>query len=62
MFKPLALVIWIMLGTALAGTAVLVVILDPSLYNQGMKMIPVAAIAGFIIAFPLSYMVSKRLN
>ena len=57
----LALVIWLMLGTVLAGTAVLVIVSDASLYNQGMKMIPLAAVAGFIIAVPLSFMVSKRL-
>ncbi|MFZ0570021.1 MAG: hypothetical protein WAM63_06005 [Rhodomicrobium sp.] len=58
----LALVIWLMLGTTLAGIAVLVVVSDPSLLNQGMKMIPIAAIAGFIIALPLSFMVSKRIS
>lgn len=58
----LALVIWLMLGTMLAGIAVLVVVSDPSLLNQGMKMIPIAAIAGFIIALPLSIMVSKRIS
>jgi len=61
MFK-LALVIWVMLGTTLAGTAVLVVVSDPNLLNQGAKMIPLAAIAGFIIAMPLSYLVSKRIS
>ncbi|MGO9807599.1 MAG: hypothetical protein ACLPKH_12915 [Rhodomicrobium sp.] len=58
----LALVIWLMLGTTLAGIAILVVVSDPSLLNQGMKMIPIAAIAGFIIALPLSIMVSKRIS
>jgi putative flippase GtrA len=61
MFK-LALVIWVMLGTALAGTAVLVVVSDPSLLNEGSKTIPLAAIAGFILAMPLSYLVSKRIS
>ncbi len=58
----LALVIWLMLGTTLAGIAVLVVVSDTSLFDQGMKMIPLAAVAGFIVAFPLSVMVSKRLS
>lgn len=61
MFK-LALVIWLMLGTVLAGIAVLVVVSEPSLFNQGMKMIPLAGIVGFIVALPLSYMVSKRIS
>jgi hypothetical protein len=62
MFKLLALLIWVVLGTVLAATAVLVVIMDPNLYNHGMKMIPIAAVAGFIIAFPLSYIVSEHLS
>ncbi len=61
MFR-LALVIWLMLGTTLAGIAVLVVVSDASLFNQGMKMIPLAAVGGFIVALPLSFMVSKRLS
>lgn len=61
MFK-LTLVIWLMLGTVLAGIAVLVVVSEPSLYNLGMKTIPLAAIVGFVIAWPLSYMVSKRIS
>ncbi len=58
----LALVIWLMLGTMLAGIAVLVVVSDTSLLDQGMKMIPLAAVGGFLIALPLSFMVSKRLS
>jgi hypothetical protein len=58
----LALVIWLMLGTTLAGIAVLVVVSNTSLFDQGMKMIPIAAVAGFIIALPLSLMVSKRIS
>ena len=61
MFR-LALLIWVMLGTTLAGIAVLAIVVSPDLYNQGMKLIPVAAIAGFVVAIPLSFMVSKRLT
>ncbi len=61
MFK-LAVVIWMMLGTALAGCAILVVLLDSSLANQAFKLIPLAGIVGFIVAMPLSYLVSKQLS
>jgi hypothetical protein len=61
MFK-LALLIWVVLGTTLAGMAVVVVVSDASLYNQGMKLIPVAAIAGFLVAIPLSFVVAKRIS
>ncbi|MGO9546112.1 MAG: hypothetical protein ACLPPF_15130 [Rhodomicrobium sp.] len=57
----LKLVIWLMLGTVIAGVAVLVVVSDPHLYSQGMKMIPLAAVAGFLVALPISFIVSKRL-
>ena len=61
MFR-LALLIWVVLGTTIAGVAVLVVVSDASLSMQGMKLIPVAAIAGFVVAIPLSFFVSKRLT
>lgn len=60
MFR-LALLIWIVLGTTLAGVGVTVVVSDASLYDQGMKLIPIAAIAGFVIAIPLSFMISKKI-
>ncbi len=60
MFR-LALLIWIVLGTTLAGVGVTVVVSDASLYDQGMKLIPIAAIAGFVIAIPLSFMISKKM-
>ena len=61
MFK-LALLIWVVLGTTLAGMAVVVVVSDASLFDQGMKLIPIAAIAGFVLAIPLSFMVTKRIS
>jgi hypothetical protein len=61
MFR-LALLIWVVLGTTLAGMAIVVVVSDASLYNQGMKLIPIAAIAGFVVAIPLSFMISKRIS
>ena len=61
MFR-LALLIWVVLGTTLAGMAIVVVVSDASLYNQGMKLIPIAAIVGFVVAIPLSFMISKRIS
>jgi hypothetical protein len=61
MFR-LALLIWLVLGTTLAGVGVVVVVSDASLAAQAMKLIPIAAIAGFIVAIPLSFMVSKRIS
>ena len=61
MFK-LALLIWVVLGTTLAGMAVVVVVSDASLSVQAMKLIPIAAIAGFVVAIPLSFMIGKRIS
>jgi hypothetical protein len=61
MFR-LALLIWVVLGTVLAGAGVVVVVSNPDLYNQGMKLIPIAAIAGFVIAIPLSFMIGKKIS
>ncbi len=61
MFK-LALLIWLVLGTTLAGIAVLVVVSDASLSAQAMKLIPLAAIAGFVVAIPLSFLVGKKIS
>jgi hypothetical protein len=61
MFR-LALLIWVVLGTTLAGVGVTIVVSNPDLYNQGMKLIPIAAIAGFVIAIPLSFMIGKKIS
>lgn len=57
----LASMIFTMLGTTLAGIAVLVVLTVPSLAEQGMKMIPIAAAIGAAIGLPLSFIVAKRI-
>lgn len=61
MFR-IALVVWIMLGTALAGTAMLTVLIVPDLAAQAMKNIPLAVMAGFAVAMPLSYLVARKIG
>lgn len=61
MFK-LALLIWVVLGTTLAGIAVLVVVSNSSLYAQGMKLVPIAAAVGFVVAIPLSFLIGKKIS
>ena len=53
--------IFTMLGTTLAGTGVLIVVAVPSLADQGMKTIPLAAAIGAALALPLSFLVAKRI-
>jgi hypothetical protein len=61
MFK-ISLIVWIMLGTALAGSAVIAVLAVPSLAAEAMKNIPFAVLIGFAAAVPLSYLVARRIG
>lgn len=60
MFK-IAILIWVMLGTALAGAAVTAV-LASGLAANPMKAIPLAALAGFVVAIPFSYVVAAKIG
>jgi hypothetical protein len=61
MFK-VSLLVWIILGTALAGSAVISVLAVPSLAAEAMKNIPFAVLIGFAAAMPLSYLVARKLG
>ncbi|MEJ2116712.1 MAG: hypothetical protein P8Y67_06460 [Alphaproteobacteria bacterium] len=61
MFK-VAILVWIVLGTTLAGIGVTIVVTVPQLYNQGMTWIPWLAIGGFVIAIPFSIMIAKQIT
>ena len=61
MFK-ISIIVWIMLGTALAGTAVIAVLAVPGLADQAMKNIPLAVLTGFAVAMPLSYLVARKIG
>lgn len=56
-----ALLVWIILGTVLAGVGVVAVLMTPSLIVQGMRFIPMVALAGFALAIPLSMIIAKQL-
>ena len=51
-----------MLGTALAGAAVIAVLAVPSLADQAMTNIPRAVLIGFALAMPLSYLVARKIG
>ena len=55
----LALLLWIMGGTVLAGVLVTVVLLTPSL--APMKFIRIAAALGAIVAIPPAFMAAKAI-
>lgn len=61
MFR-LAILIWMMAGTTLAGIAITVVLLIPSIQGQAMKYIPIAAAIGVIVAIPISFMAAKAIR
>ena len=61
MFK-IASLIWIVLGTTLAGILMTVVLVVPQLANDSMRMIPIAVLLGAVIAVPISMMIAKRIQ
>jgi len=58
----IAIIIWVMLGTVLAGTAVMTVLSVPGLAENPMRVIPLAALLGFLLAMPLSYIVANKIG
>ncbi len=58
----LAGLIWIMLGTTLAGIALTVIVAVPELADQAATLIPVAAIGSAVLAIPLAIMIAKRIR
>jgi hypothetical protein len=61
LFK-ISLLVWIILGTALAGSALITVLAVPSLAVAAMKNIPLAVLAGFVVAMPLSWLVARKIS
>ncbi|WP_230533032.1 hypothetical protein [Microvirga roseola] len=57
----LAPLIWIILGTTLAGMLVVPVLTVPSLADRSMTMIPAATAAGFLLAIPLALLIARRI-
>ncbi|MFG1401735.1 hypothetical protein [Xanthobacter sediminis] len=56
-----ALLIWVILSVAFAGSLVLIVLLVPSPAQTDMRAIPVAAAVGALLAIPASLFVAKRI-
>lgn len=58
----LGLVIWLITGVVLAGSGVLVVVTVPSLADQGARLIPMVAGAGFVLALIASFVIAGRIK
>jgi hypothetical protein len=61
MFK-VSILVWIMLGTTLAGISMIVVLMVPGLAADAIRNIPYAVAAGFALAIPLSYLVARQIG
>lgn len=57
----LAVLIWILVGTVLAGVFVTVVIATPALAADVFRLVLVAGIGGYVLAIPVAYLVTRRL-
>ena len=57
----LTLVIWLLVGTVLAGAAVTAVLAIPQLLDQGMILMPIAGVGGYLIGLPISYVIARNL-
>ncbi len=57
-----AAVLWIIIGTVLAGTALMVVLVVPQLASEATRLIPVVCGTSFVLAMPLSWLVAKRVQ
>jgi hypothetical protein len=49
-------------GTVLAGVAVLVVLMMPSLQGQALRVIPIAAIIGYAVGIPLALAAARAIT
>ncbi|MCL2715042.1 MAG: hypothetical protein FWD68_10770 [Alphaproteobacteria bacterium] len=56
----ISLIVWIILGTTLAGICMIAALMFPNLPQ--MTTIPLAVAAGFIVAIPLSYMIARQIS
>jgi hypothetical protein len=61
-FAMLFALIHLLAGTVLAGVFVTVVVSVPALYDMGMRAIPVAVLAGVLLAFPVAWYVTKAIR
>lgn len=58
----IAVPVWMMIGTTLAGIAVMIVLSVPSLAAHDRQLIPYAALIGFIVSIPIAYVIAGRMR
>ncbi|MEP9356068.1 hypothetical protein ABLE93_21060 [Xanthobacter sp. KR7-65] len=57
----IAILVWLMLATTLAGAAVLAVLAIPSFSGEAMRLIPLAAGGGALVAVPFAFLIARRI-
>jgi preprotein translocase subunit SecF len=57
----MTVLIWVLAGTVLAGIAVTLVLVVPSLAANELKNIPYAAIGGYLVGVPVSWVIAKQI-
>jgi hypothetical protein len=62
MMTRLAALLWVMGGATLAGIFIMIVLMIPSMQFEAIKYISIAAIAGFVVAIPLSLIAAKAIT
>jgi hypothetical protein len=58
----IAVLLWAIGGTVLAGIAITAILAVPSLAGHAMSYIPYAGVAGFIAAIPLAIVVARQIG
>jgi hypothetical protein len=58
----LAAVVWIMVGTVFAGSAVAAVLSVPQLAAEAMRYLPMAGLGGYIAAVPVALLLAWRMT
>lgn len=56
-----AILVWVMLGVVFAGAAVTVILAMPEFSGRELKLIPMAAIIGYVIALPISFGIARMI-
>ncbi len=56
-----AILVWIVLGVVLAGVGVMAILALPNFAGQELKLIPVVAIIGYIVAAPISFVIARAI-
>lgn len=60
--SKLSTLIWIMLGITCAGIFGLVVLATPALASEAAELLPWAALAGFLVAIPISIVIARKIK